>query len=423
MGFSQGVSGLNAASDDLDVIGNNIANSETTGFKAGTASFADLFAGSQVGMGVQVAGVSEDFSDGTPTSTDNPLNVAISNSGFFRTTDTSGAVYYTRDGDFQLNDNRNLVTSTGQFVTGYPASGTPPTIQQGATPVDLSIPLTGMPAKTTTTSTMALDLDSGSAVLTTTPATFNPNDSSTYSFSEPLTTYDSLGDPHNVSLYFVKTSDTTGGGTSGTWEAYAVDGSAASTTTPQDLGQLTFDQNGTLTGTTLPGGTTATPANNTFTVNMASVNGSAASSFTINFTGSQQQYTSASNVTAQNQNGYSAGDLTSYAINDDGTITGTYSNNQSQLLGQIVLANFANPQGLTDDGNNSWSATSNSGPAMLGTAGNGSFGSLTSESLEGSNVNLSNELVNLIVAQRDYQSNAQTIKAQDTIMQTLVSMS
>jgi len=114
--------------------------------------------------------------------------------------------------------------------------------------------------------------------------------------------------------------------------------------------------------------------------------------------------------------------MTSYAINDDGTITGTYSNNQTQLLGQIALANFANPQGLTSDGNNVWSATSTSGPAMLGTAGTGNFGTLTSDALESSNVNLSNELVNLIVAQRDYQSNAETIKAQDTIMQTLVSM-
>jgi flagellar hook protein FlgE len=413
MGFSQGVSGLNAASDELDVIGNNIANSQTTGFKAGTASFADIYAGSQVGLGVQVAGVTEDYSDGTPTATDNPLNVAISNNGFFRTVNSSGAVYYTRDGDFQLDDNRNLVTSTGQNVTGYPASGTPPTIQQGATPVNLSIPLTGMPAKETTTSTMALDLDSNSTALTT--AAFNPNDSSTYSFSEPLTTYDSLGNAHNVSLYFVKTADNQ-------WEGYAVDGSAPSTTAPQDLGQLSFNSSGTLTGTTLPNGTATTPSD-TFNITMTGVNGSSTSNFSINFTGSQQQYTTASNVTAQNQNGYSAGDLTSYAINNDGTITGSYSNDQTQLLGQIVLANFANTQGLTDDGNNSWSATASSGPAMLGTAGNGSFGTLTSESLEGSNVNLSNELVNLIVAQRDYQSNAQTIKAQDTIMQTLVSMS
>ncbi|WP_213991005.1 flagellar hook protein FlgE [Sodalis sp. dw_96] len=410
MGFAQGVSGLNAASSNLDVIGNNIANSETSGFKAGTVSFADIYAGSQVGLGVQVTGVTQDFSDGSVNSTDNGLNVAISNSGFFRAVDASGTVYYTRDGDFQLDDNRNLLTSTGMNVTGYPVSGTPPTVQQGATPVNLSIPLTGMSATATTTATMALDLDSDSADIDTTATPFDATDSSTYSFSEPLTTYDSLGNPHNISLYFTKTADNT-------WDVKAVDGSDPTTPTPvQDLGTLKFNTNGTLdTITSTTGGIS--------TINMASVDGSAAATFTLNFAGSQQQYNSASSVSAQNATGYPAGDLTKYTINDDGTITGTYSNGQSQLLGQIVLANFANPQGLTSDGNNVWSATSSSGPAVLGTAGTGNFGTMTSGALEGSNVNLSNELVDLIVAQRDYQSNAQTIKAQDTIMQTLVSMS
>jgi len=144
MGFSQGVSGLNAASSNLDTIGNNIANSETTGFKSGSTSFADIYAGSQVGLGVQVTGVTQDFSDGSVNSTGEGLNVAISNNGFFRVVDSGGSVYYTRDGDFQLDANRDLLTSTGMNVTGYPATGTPPTIQQGAAPVDLTIPMTGM---------------------------------------------------------------------------------------------------------------------------------------------------------------------------------------------------------------------------------------------------------------------------------------
>ncbi|XBS68377.1 flagellar hook protein FlgE [Acerihabitans sp. KWT182] len=412
MGFSQGVSGLNAASSNLDVIGNNIANSETTGFKAGTTSFADIYAGSQVGLGVEVTGVTNDFSDGDVDSTGDGLNVAISNSGFFRVVDSSGNVYYTRDGDLQLDDNRNLLTSTGYNVTGYPASGTPPTIQQGATPVDLSIPLTGMSATATTTATMELDLDSESTAVDTTTTPFDATDSSTYSFSEPITTYDSLGNPHNISLYFTKTADNT-------WDVKAVDGSDSSGTV-QDLGTMSFNSNGTLASTA---SNTAGDAADTFTINMVGVDGSAASTFSLNFSGSLQQYTTASSVSSQNANGYPAGDLTDYTINDDGTITGTYSNGQTQLLGQIVLANFSNPQGLTADGNNVYTATANSGPAVLGTAGTGNFGTLTSGALEDSNVNLSNELVDLIVAQRDYQSNAQTIKAQDTIMQTLVSMS
>ncbi|HEY0209299.1 flagellar hook protein FlgE [Acerihabitans sp.] len=401
MGFSQAVSGLNAASNNLNVIGNNIANSETSGFKSASVSFADVYASSQVGLGVKVASVSQNFKDGTVNTTDNDLNVAISNNGFFRLTDASGSVYYSRNGDFSLDPNRNLVNSSGLNVTGYAATGTPPTIQQGANPVNLSIPTTGMAAKATSTGTMVLKLNSGSAVLT--DADFDPNDSATYSFSQPLTTYDSLGNPHNMSFYFVKTAENT-------WQVHSVDGSN-STATPANLGTVKFDTNGQLTGT------------DNFTVNVGSINGSAASAFNISFAGTQQQYTTTSSVSSQGQNGYYAGDLTKYAINDDGTITGTYSNGQDQLLGQIVLANFANPQGLKSDGNNVWTATSASGQAIVGTAGSGNFGSLTPDALESSNVDLSKELVNLIVAQRDYQSNAQTIKAQDTIMQTLVNLS
>ncbi|TCL02256.1 flagellar hook protein FlgE [Sodalis ligni] len=404
MGFSQAISGLNAASNNLDVIGNNIANSETSGFKSASVSFADVFASSEVGLGVKVAAVTQNFNDGAVNTTDNGLNVAISNNGFFRVVDGSGTVHYTRDGDFTLDDNRNLMTTTGMNVTGYAATGTPPTIQQGTNPINLSIPTTGVAATPTQTASMQLNLTSSAAIV---PAAtvLDPNDSSTYSYSQPMTTYDSLGNPHNISLYFTKTANNT-------WSVQSVDGSESGAT-PQSVGTLNFDDSGKLTGTV--------PATLSITTN--GINGSATDTFTISFAGSQQQYASASSVTGQHQDGNYAGDLTKYEINDDGTITGTYSNGDTLLLGQIVLANFANPQGLKSDGDNTWSATAASGQAIVGTAGNGTFGTLTSGALEGSNVNMSNELVNLIVAQRDYQSNAQTIKAQDTIMQTLVSMS
>jgi len=400
MGFSQAVSGMNAASTNLDVIGNNIANSETSGFKAGSVSFADVFASSQVGLGVKVAAVTQDFSDGTVNSNGNGLNVAISNNGFFRLVDDSGAVHYSRNGDFSKNASNQLVNGSGLYVTGYAATGTPPTIQQGTQPVNLTIPTGGLAAQATTTGTMVAKLTSSAPVVT---STFNAADSSTYSFSQPLTSYDSQGNPHNISMYFTKTADNT-------WEVHAADSSSSAAA--QDLGALQFDTSGQLTATSLT----------TFNINMASVNGSSASTFALNLTGTQQQYATASSVSSQNVNGYKAGDLTKYAINNDGTITGTYSNGQTQLLGQVVLANFANPEGLKSDGNNTWSATAASGQAIVGTAGNGNFGTLTSGALEGSNVDLSKELVNMIVAQRDYQSNAQTIKAQNAIMQTLVSL-
>ena len=168
MAFSQAVSGLNAAATNLDVIGNNIANSATYGFKSGSASFADMFAGSKVGLGVKVAGITQDFTDGTTTSTGRALDVAISQNGFFRLVDTNGAVYYSRNGQFSLDENRNLVNSQGLNLTGYPASGTPPTIQQGANPVALSIPNTLMSAKASTTGTMQMNLNSTDDVITKT---------------------------------------------------------------------------------------------------------------------------------------------------------------------------------------------------------------------------------------------------------------
>lgn len=400
MSFSQAVSGLNAASSNLDVIGNNIANAETTGFKSGSVSFADVFASSKVGLGVKVAAVTQNFNDGTVETTDNGLNVAISNNGFFRLTDNSGAVYYSRNGEFSLDSDRNLVNSSGKMVTGYAAAGTPPTIQQGAQPVTLSIPTAGMAAKATTSGTMVMKLNSATASVG--DQAFDVNDSSTYSYSQPLTTYDSLGNPHNMNLYFAKSADNT-------WQVYSADGSDPSATSTK-AGTLSFDTNGALTGTS------------SFSLPMVAVNGSAAQNFTLNFAGTQQQYATASSVSSQTQDGTFAGDLTSYNINNDGTIEGTYSNGQSQLLGQIVLANFANPQGLESDGNNVWSATAASGQAIVGTAGNGNFGTLTSGALETSNVDLSKELVEMIVAQRNYQSNAQTIKTQDSILQTLVSL-
>ncbi|MFP1907811.1 flagellar hook protein FlgE [Lonsdalea quercina] len=400
MGFSQAVSGLNAASSNLDVIGNNIANSETTGFKGATVSFADIFADSAVGLGVKVAAVTQNFNDGTIENTDVGTDVAISGNGFYRVADDAGSVYYTRNGEFQLDADRNLTTKTGYYVTGYAASGTPPTIAAGAEPTTINISAGSIAAQQTSTSTYVANLNSTTDALAA-GTTFDATDSSTYSWTKSMTTYDSLGNTHVMNLYFSKTADNT-------WEVHALD-SSDSTATAQDLGTLNFSTSGQLTGTT------------SFNVTTNSLNGSAANTFTIDFAGSTQQNASSSEL-SKTQNGYTTGNLVEYAINDDGTISGTYSNGQTQLLGQIVLATFSNNQGLKSEGDNVWSATSSSGEASLGTAGTGLLGSLTSGALESSNVDVGSELVNMIVAQRNYQSNAQTIKTQDSILNTLVNL-
>jgi flagellar hook protein FlgE len=417
MAFSQAVSGLNAASTNLDVIGNNIANSATYGFKAGTASFADMFAGSKVGLGVKVAGITQDFNDGTTTSTGRALDVAISQNGFFRLTDSNGSVYYSRNGQFKLDENRNLVNMQGLQLTGYPATGTPPTIQQGANPVGLSIPNTLMAAKATSTASMQINLNSTDAAPATTP--FDATNADTYNKKGTVTVYDSLGNSHDMNIYYVKNS-------ANNWDVYTQDSSVAGAPAVKQA-QMQFADNGTLTGVynydpvsdTLATTPNATPA---IQIGMASLNGSAASNFQLSFQNSMQQNTGSNDIVATNQNGYKPGNLVSYQINDDGTVVGNYSNEQTQLLGQITLANFANNEGLQSEGDNVWSATQSSGVALLGTAGTGNFGTLTNGALEASNVDLSKELVNMIVAQRNYQSNAQTIKTQDQILNTLVNL-
>ncbi|MEJ5062887.1 flagellar hook protein FlgE [Erwinia sp. MYb375] len=401
MGFSQAVSGLNAASSNLDVIGNNISNSATAGFKSSTVAFADMFAGSKVGLGTKVAAVVQDFNDGTTTTTSRGLDVAISQQGFFRMADTSGAVYYSRNGQFTLDADRNIVNMQGLQLTGYPATGTPPTIQTGANPVGLSVPTTAMSAKATTGVTMTANLNSTDSVKAL--ADLDITDSTTYNAKSSMTTFDSLGNSHIVNLYFNKTSNNN-------WTVTPVDSSTGTTGTSTPL---VFDTSGNLT----------TPASGMVGFTMGALNGSAGpTNLTVDITGSLQQNNGTSTFGNPVQDGYKPGELTSYQINDDGTLVGTYSNEETQVLGQIVLANFANPEGLKSEGNNVWSATSSSGQALTGIAGTGNLGTLTAGALESSNVDLSKELVNMIVAQRNYQSNAQTIKTQDQILNTLVNL-
>ncbi|SCC26028.1 flagellar hook protein FlgE [Kosakonia oryzendophytica] len=401
MAFSQAVSGLNAAATNLDVIGNNIANSATYGFKSGSASFADMFAGSKVGLGVKVAGITQDFSDGTTTNTGRGLDVALSGNGFFRVVDSNGSVYYSRNGQFKLDENRNLVNMQGMQITGYPATGTPPTVQTGANPTGITIPNTLMAAKITTTASMQINLNSTDTTPAVTP--FDPTNASTYNKKGSVTVYDSQGNAHDMNVYFVKSA------TANTWDVYTQDSSVSGSTATLAT-TMTFNTNGALTGGTSASITTGT------------INGATPATFSLSFLNSMQQNTGSNNIVGTTQNGYKPGDLVSYQINEDGTVVGNYSNEQKQVLGQIVLANFANSEGLKSEGNNVWSATSSSGVALLGAAGTGNFGKLTNGALEASNVDLSKELVNMIVAQRNYQSNAQTIKTQDQILNTLVNL-
>ncbi|QZX94441.1 flagellar hook protein FlgE [Pantoea alfalfae] len=417
MSFSQAVSGLGAASSNLDVIGNNIANSATAGFKSSTIAFADMFAGSNVGLGTKVAAVIQNFNDGATTTTSRGLDVALSGNGFFRMTDSSGGVFYSRNGQLTLDANRNLVNTQGLNVTGYPASGSPATIQSGANPVALRIPTEQMPARATTTAGLVANLNSTDTTPTVT--TFSTANADSYNKKTTATVFDSQGNDHALDMYFVK--DTT----SNSWTVHTIDGNTG--TSAGDF-RMAFDTSGKLTSVSklAANGTvasTTTDGTVGLTLNVGGANGAVANQpINLSMLGSLQQNTGATTFGSPTQDGYAPGDLTSYAINDDGTITGSYSNKKTQLLGQIVLASFSNPEGLQSQGDNVWQASSASGQAAIGLANTGTFGSLTSGALESSNVDMSKELVNMIVAQRNYQANAQTIKTQDQILNTLVNL-
>lgn len=406
MSFSQGISGLSASAANLDVIGNNIANSGTVGFKSAAATFADVYAGSRVGLGVAVSGVVQNFTQGSVQTSTRPLDVAIMNGdGFFRLASASGEVLYSRNGQFTRDKEGFIVNSGGLKLTGYgvSANGT----INGGTPSAIQIPTAAMNPNATTAINAEFNLDSRSVTPAATP--FNANDSSTYNYSNALgPIYDSLGNPHELGAFFVKSPAPA---PAGTWDVYATADGAAVGTGP--VTQLTFDNNGNMTA----------PAGGAFNIaGLTFGNGSAAMNMAVNLTGTTQ-FGNVNAVNSLNQDGYTSGTLTSFAINEDGTITGKYSNEQTKLLGQVVLSSFANVNGLEPKGDNMYAETLASGQPLTGTPGAGTKqGSLEAGALESSNVDLTSELVNLIVAQRTYQANAQTVKTQDQVMQTLINM-
>ncbi|MHB1085961.1 MAG: flagellar hook protein FlgE [Thiobacillus sp.] len=400
MSFQQGLSGLNAAAKNLDAIGNNVANANTVGFKQSQAQFADVYAnsltgagGSQIGIGTKVAQVAQQFTQGNITATNNPLDMSINGGGFFRM-DTNGEISYQRNGQFQLDKNGFIVNPTGGTLTGYTANASG-VLSTGA-PAPLSINTADLVPQVTTAANAVLNLDSGGAI----PAlAFNMNDPATFNNSTAISVYDSLGNSHSVQTFYVKTA-------AGAWDVHAsMDGGAAFA-----AGALTFNSSGALTG----GSPITIPP-------QAVLTGAAPLGFTIDFTGTSQ-FGSAFSVNTLNQDGYTSGRLAGFNIGADGMIQGRYTNGQSATLGQVVLANFANPNGLQQLGNNQWAESATSGTPLVGSPSSGSLGVLQSSAVEDSNVDLTAELVNMITAQRVYQANAQTIKAQDAVLQTLVNL-
>ncbi|MFZ6767243.1 flagellar hook protein FlgE [Undibacterium sp. Di26W] len=445
MGFQQGLSGLNAASKSLDVIGNNISNASTVGFKQGQTQFADVYAnslngssGGTVGIGTKVSGVVQQFTQGNITSTNNPLDIAINGGGFFRMS-SNGAVTYSRNGQFQLDKTGNIVNAQGAQLTGYVANAAGVLSTGAAAPININTSDIA-PAQTSIINAV-MNLDSRKLVPGTqtpvtippviTPVVFSATDPTTYDSSTSIAVFDSLGNSHVVQSFFVKV-DNLNVATPPTapatieWDVFAtVDGVliAGAGATANSIGRIGFDNLGKLTVATPAFSLTDPKAMQLVVpVNTGAVTPiNTAVDIKYDFTGTTQ-FGSDFSVSKNTQDGYASGKLSKFNTSKDGTIVGSYTNGKTAVLAQVVLANFTNPNGLQSTGDNQWIETATSGTALVGAPNSGSLGSLTSSATEDSNTDLTGELVNMITAQRVYQANAQTIKTQDQVLQTLVNL-
>ncbi|KVC92199.1 flagellar hook protein FlgE [Burkholderia ubonensis] len=412
MGYQQGLSGLSGASNALDVIGNNIANANTVGFKSSTAQFADMYANSvatsvntQIGIGTRISSVQQSFGQGTINTTNNALDVAINGNGFFQMSN-NGVITYSRDGTFQRDKNGFIVDSQGRNLMGYNA--TAGGVINTAATVPLQAPTANLAPTATTKITGQFNLNSQDAVPATTP--FSATDSTSYNYSTSIQVYDTLGGAQQVDMYFVKSA------TAGQWEAYA----GVKGQTPTDLGTVAFNTSGQIASTTPVAPVTGTTGKFQFTI--PATGGSATPQpLTLDLTGTTQ-YGGKDGVNNLAQDGYASGTLTTFTIGADGKLTGNYSNGQTQTLGLIALANFNNPNGLTNLGGNQYAESSASGVPQISAPGSTNHGVLQGSALENSNVDLTAQLVNLITAQRNYQANAQTIKTQQAVDQAVINL-
>ncbi|MCL2022462.1 MAG: flagellar hook protein FlgE [Betaproteobacteria bacterium] len=474
MAFQQGLSGLNVFARALDVVSHNVANASTVGFKASEAQFADVYAGAlngaaatQIGIGARLMAVQQQFTQGNITMTGNALDMAINGNGFFRfqKNPTDQTPYYSRNGQFHLDNNGYIVNSNGCVLTGY---GSPDgeNINTAAI-VPLTVGTAAIPPRQTGWSTMVdsgrggvlvgINLDSRDrqAIGATDPEwtplspfswdpTFNVN---MFNYSSSVTIYDQAGAAHTMTNYYVRQGDS--GEAARTWNVYTVidnrycASDAAGVPLPY---QLVFNVNGTLmevrdsagvaiVGTRIPLDLENTVMQDGTQVSLMddsagppnvnwfdqTVPGYPNGAFYMDL-GNTTQFGMPHNVDANRQDGYIAGTLTNLTVSATGHIVGSYSNGQTRVMGQVLLVEFSNPHGLQSAGDNLWIETFDSGQPTIGEPGGGTRGIIQASSVEDSNTDLTKELVNMIVYQRNYQANAQTIRTQDQILQTIVNL-
>ncbi len=420
MAFDTAISGINAASADLNVISNNIANASTVGYKTSRAEFADVFAtsllgagGNAIGKGVSLSAVTQEFGQGNISFTDNALDLAISGGGFYQLS-VDGALQYTRAGNFKVDREGFVVSNAGSRLQGFQVNATGDvTGQLGDIQIDTSL----LDPNPTGLVDLTSNLDSREVPPTVPfggpfdafalPPT--APDPSSFNATTSTTVYDGLGNPHVLSLYFVKTA------TPNEWEVHSlVDGV---TTSGPDT--LTFQSNGQFDPLTLPVEVNITGWQ---PLNAAGVGtGADPQDITVSLSDTTQFGTPFA-VSSVVQDGFSAGQLRGLEIDSTGIAFARFTNGESRALAQIALANFNNPNGLQPIGDTNWVETFASGPSNVGAPGTSGLGVIQSAALEESNVEITAQLVDLIIAQRNFQANAQVIQAEDAVTQTVINL-
>jgi len=428
MSFNTALSGLNAAQAELNVTSNNIANVGTTGFKGSRAEFADIFSSSSfgssktaIGNGTLLANVAQQFGQGNLEFTSNTLDLALSGEGFFilSPSETNANNLFTRNGEFGVNNNGFVVNNAGARLQVFPVNsdGTVTATSISST-IPLQLPQTaGVPTPTNLVD-IGVNLPANAAILD--PNLFDPVQPSTFTQSTSLTVFDSLGESHVVTAYYIKTG-------ANTWGSYYNTSDDTGATLPLDIAGGTAGAGGQLYNT-MSFNNSGVYLNSvpdpiqTTTIDYG--NGSDASgTLTFNYGGNgTTQFSSPFTVNVLEQNGFSIGRLTGVEISENGVVRANFSNGQSDALGKIALARFQNAQGLSQKGNNSWEDTISSGTPLVGEAVTSSFGQIRSGAVEVSNVDLTAELVNLIAAQRNFQANAKSIETENTVTQAIINI-
>ncbi len=406
MSMNTAISGLNAATADLNTIGNNVANSSTNGFKLSRAEFADVYpvsgsgsSANTIGSGVKLAAVAQQFTQGNINFTNNNLDLAVNGQGFFRLSD-NGSIVYSRAGAFGIDRQGFIANSSGLHLTGYLADATGNIT--GALG-DLQLSMADIAPRATAGVSVGVNLN---AAATAPLLAFNPANAATYNNATSTTVYDSLGTTHLSTMYYRKTA-------ANTWETYLyVDGTLRDG--PDTLGFTSLGALATVNGVAVPPGTITTAAFNPGT-------GAANMTLAVDYSPTTQ-FGSPFGVNSLTQDGYTTGRLSGVDISDTGIVYARYSNSQSRAQGQVVLTNFASTQGLRPLGDTTWTETSESGVALTGAPNTASLGVVQAGALEDSNVNLTEQLVAMITAQRNFQANAQVITTENAITQTIINL-